>query len=145
MADTNIPPESLPSHIEETIRTIARLHADHHQRATPFQRAVDRVTALLSGSRFIGILAVVVAGWIALNLLAAAFGARPVDPPPFSWLGSAVSLISLFMVVLILATQRREDELAQQREQLILELAILSEQKTTKVIQLLEESAGTIR
>ncbi len=73
-------------------------------------------------------------------MAAAAFGARPVDPPPFSWLGSAVSLISLFMVVLILATQRREDELAQQREQLILELAILSEQKTTKVIQLLEES-----
>ena len=44
------------------------------------------------------------------------------------------------MVVLILATQRREDELAQHREQLLLELAILSEQKTTKVIRLLEES-----
>ena len=43
-------------------------------------------------------------------------------------------------MVLILATQRREDQLAQHREQLILELAILSEQKTTKVIQLLEES-----
>jgi len=77
-----------------------------------------------------------VASWISLNLLAA----RPIDPPPFSWLGCAVSLVSLYMVVLILATQRREDELAQHREQLILELAILSEQKTTKVIQLLEES-----
>jgi uncharacterized membrane protein len=44
------------------------------------------------------------------------------------------------MVVLILATQRREDQLAQRRELLILELAILAEQKTAKVIQLLEES-----
>ena len=44
------------------------------------------------------------------------------------------------MVVLILATQRREYQLAQLREQLTLELAILSEQKTAKVIQLLEES-----
>jgi uncharacterized membrane protein len=43
------------------------------------------------------------------------------------------------MVVLILATQRREDQLAQHREQLILELALLSEQKTAKVIELLEE------
>ena len=43
-------------------------------------------------------------------------------------------------VVLILATQRREYQLAQLREQLTLELAILSEQKTAKVIQLLEES-----
>jgi uncharacterized membrane protein len=44
------------------------------------------------------------------------------------------------MVIMILATQRREDLLAQRREMLILELALLSEQKTAKVIQLLEES-----
>jgi uncharacterized membrane protein len=44
------------------------------------------------------------------------------------------------MVILILATQQREYQLAKLREQLTLELAILSEQKTAKVIQLLEES-----
>jgi uncharacterized membrane protein len=43
------------------------------------------------------------------------------------------------MVVLILATQRREDDLARHREQLILELVLLGEQKTAKVIELLEE------
>ncbi len=85
-------------------------------------------------------LTVIVASWISLNLLAVALGYRPIDPPPFSWLAGAVSLASLYMVVLILATQRRADQLAQLREQLNLELAILSEQKTAKVIQLLEES-----
>ena len=79
-------------------------------------------------------------GWISMNVLAAALGVRPIDPPPFSWLGGAVSLVSLYMVVLILAAQRREDQLAQRRELLILDLAILSEQKIAKVIQLLEES-----
>jgi uncharacterized membrane protein len=44
------------------------------------------------------------------------------------------------MVVLILVTQQREDQLAQHREHLILELALLGEQKTAKVIELLEES-----
>jgi uncharacterized membrane protein len=39
-----------------------------------------------------------------------------------------------------LSTQRREYQLAQLREQHTLELAILSEQKTAKVIQLLEQS-----
>jgi uncharacterized membrane protein len=43
------------------------------------------------------------------------------------------------VVVMILATQRREDQLAQHREMLILELTLLTEQKTAKVIQLLEE------
>jgi uncharacterized membrane protein len=126
------------NHIEETIRSVARLHAEHHENATPLQRAVDRITALLGRPRFIGVLTVIAASWISLNLLAAALGYRPIDPPPFSWLGGAVSLVSLYMVILILATQQREYQLAQLREQLTLELAILSEQKTAKVI--LEES-----
>jgi len=98
------------------------------------------MTTLLSRPWLIGVITVIVVSWISLNLLAATLGARPIDPPPFAWLGGAVSLISLYMVVLILATQRREDQLAQRRELLILELAILAEQKTAKVIQLLEES-----
>ena len=51
MADTNVPPPLLPAHIEETIRSIARLHAEHHQSTTPLQRAVDRITALLGRPR----------------------------------------------------------------------------------------------
>jgi len=140
MPDTNIPSPILPTHIDETIRSIAQLHTEHLESATPLQRVVDRLTALLGRPRFIGVLTGIVAGWIGLNLAAAALGYRPIDPPPFTWLWGAVSLASLYMVVLILATQRREDQLAQHRELLILELGILSEQKTAKVIELLEES-----
>jgi uncharacterized membrane protein len=136
---TKIPPPILPDHIEETIRAVARLKAEQQENATPFQRAVDRVTNLLGLPRFIIMLTVVLVGWISLNLLASALGYHPIDAPPFTWLADAVSLLSLYMVVLILATQRREDQLARHRELLILELAILSEQKTAKVIQLLEE------
>ena len=48
-------------------------------------------------------------------------------------------MASLNLVVLIVTTQSRDDRLSQRRELLILELAILSEQKITKVIALLEE------
>jgi uncharacterized membrane protein len=41
------------------------------------------------------VLTIFVASWISLNLLAGALGYRPVDPPPFSGLASAVSLASL--------------------------------------------------
>jgi uncharacterized membrane protein len=82
---------------------------------------------------------VIVAAWIVANLLAPAIGLKPIDPPPFSWLAGGVSLLSLYMVVLVLATQRREDQLVHRRELLTLELAILTEQKTAKVIELLEE------
>ena len=66
-------------------------------------------------------------------------GGQPWDPPPFPWLSEAVSLVALYTTVLILATQRHDDLLAAHREQLTLELAILSEQKSAKIIQLLEE------
>jgi uncharacterized membrane protein len=131
---------NLPAHVEQTVQSLAQLHADHHQNATPHERAVARKTALLAHPWFIGVLAIVVAAWMTLNLLAAPLGYSALDPPPFSWLETAVSLASLYMVVLILATQRREDQLSQRREQLTLELAILTEQKTAKIIQLLEES-----
>jgi uncharacterized membrane protein len=140
VADTNVPPLIPPDHIEETIRSIAQLRTGHHENATSLQRTVDHVTALLSRPLFIGVITVILMGWISMNLLAAALGVRPIDPPPFSWLGGAVSLVSLYMVVLILAAQRREDQLAQRRELLILDLAILSEQKIAKVIQLVEEA-----
>jgi uncharacterized membrane protein len=52
---------------------------------------------------------------------------------------AAVTLAALYMTVLILATQRRENELASHHEHLTLDLAILSEQKTAKIISLLEE------
>jgi uncharacterized membrane protein len=135
LIDTDLPPPILPIHIEETIRSIAKLQAEHHGSATPQQRAVRRLTDILGRPSFLGILAIAVAGWIGANAL----GYSPIDPPPFAWLNVVASLVSLFMVVLILGAQRHEDQLTQHRELLTLELAILSEQKTAKVIQLLEE------
>src|ERR1700682_5451155 len=75
MADRNAPLPRLPAHIEETIRSIAQLHARHHQNATPLQRVVDRTTDLLGRPRSIGVLTIIAAGWIRRNLLAGALGA----------------------------------------------------------------------
>ncbi|QBR70379.1 hypothetical protein CU048_02795 [Beijerinckiaceae bacterium] len=118
MVDEKLSLPIIPSHIEETIRSLARLHAEHHQKATPLQRTVDRVTAFLGRPRFIGILTIMLGSWISLNLVAGALGFRPFDSPPFPWMEAGVSLTSLYMVVLILVTQRREDKLAELREQL---------------------------
>jgi uncharacterized membrane protein len=126
-----------PTHIEETIRTITQLHAEHRQAATPFERGVDFVTALLGRPCFIAVLTGFIIFWVGGNLLPLWYPAF--DPPPFSGLGSALSVVSVYLVILILIAQRRDDELALHREQLILELVISSEQKTAKIIQLLEE------
>jgi uncharacterized membrane protein len=128
-----------PIHIEETIQSIAGLHDEHHANTTHHQRIADRITSLLGSARFIAALTVFVVGWVIWNGLDAGLGYRTIDPPPFTWLAGATSLASLYLVILILTTQRGDDRLTQRRELLNLELTILSEQKIAKVIALLEE------
>jgi uncharacterized membrane protein len=127
------------SHIVEAAHSIAQIHAEHHQSASPHQRGIDRTTALLGKPRFTVLLIVLLGTWIVLNLIAVYFRYPALDPPPFLGLEAVVSLASLSIMLLVLATQRRENELAQKREQLTLELALLSEKKTAKIIELLEE------
>lgn len=128
----------LPPHIEETISAIADLHAEHHRRATPIQRVVERSVRLVGKPRFIALLTLFVIVWISLNLVLSRYNLA-FDGAPFQALQDLGELLGLYITVLILIFQRRENELLGHREQLTLELAILSEQKNAKIIQLLEE------
>ena len=129
----------LPAHIEDTVQAIAKLHADHHRSAGALQRVVERLTAWIGRPAFIAAMTLAVLSWTAGNLAAGFSGRAPLDPAPFAWLQGALGLLALYVTVLILTTQRREDQLAGYREQLTLELAILGEQKSAKIIALLEE------
>ncbi len=71
--------------------------------------------------------------------MAGGLGYPVIDAPPFPWLQGAMTLMSLFMVAIVLGTQKLEDELSEQREMITLELALLSEQKIAKMIALMEE------
>jgi uncharacterized membrane protein len=133
------PLNDLPSHVDQTVKAIAKLHADHHRSATPLQRIVDRMTDVVSHPSFIGAVTVTVIGWIAGNLLLARFAGWRIDRPAFPWLQGAGELAAIYITTLVLISQRRKDELSELREQLILELAIMTEQKDAKIIALLEE------
>jgi uncharacterized membrane protein len=68
----------LPAHIEETGQAIAKLHAEHQERATPFQKFTEGLTDRAGRPSFMVWLMVVVAGWIAPNLAMVGLG----RPPP---------------------------------------------------------------
>ena len=129
----------LPAHIEETIQAIAKLQAEHRRNATPLQQAVERLTAFIGRTTFVGGLTVVLLVWVGGNVLAAQFHLPMLDAPPFNWLQGAAAVLALYITVFILSTQRRENELSELRAQLNLEIVITNEQKTAKVIRLLEE------
>jgi uncharacterized membrane protein len=100
---------------------------------------INRISAVIARPYFVAFLTMGVCVWIGANLVAIALGWRALDRPAFPWLQGAVNLFSLLIVTLVLAAQKHEDELNAHREILTLELAILSERKIAKVIELLEE------
>ena len=128
-----------PDALEDTIRSVHRLHVEHHRRSTRLQRALSRLTGLVGRPLFVCGLAGGVAAWIAGNSLAIVLGYRAPDPPPYFWLQGAMSALSLFMVAFIVGAQKHEDELGEQREMITLELSLLNEQKIAKLIELVEE------
>jgi uncharacterized membrane protein len=131
--------QTLPAHVEKSVRAVERLRTDHRRQATHLERSFERATALLGRPAFLGVVTLLVLLWIGGNLLLLRNGRPALDVPPFPWLEGALTLMAVYMAALILTTQRRADRLASHREQMTLQLAILSEQKAAKLIALVEE------
>ena len=129
----------LPAHLTETIGAIAKLHADHERAAGPMQRLVEKTTDTLGRTRFLVVLTVFLVIWVGSSEYQQRLYGKSFDPPPFNLLQGVLTVLAVYMTALILSTQRRAGQLASHREQLTLEIATLSEQKSAKTIALLEE------
>lgn len=131
--------ESLPAHIADSVSAMARVASEHKQAASGLDRGLSRLIAWLGHPKFTPVLTALILAWVSLNLGLKALGLTPPDPPPFPWLTGVVTVAALYMTGIILSTQRREDLLTTRREQLTLELAIVIEHKTSKLIELVEK------
>ena len=129
-------PSGLAGHEEESVDQIAALHVEHYRSASALQRAIDWATDKLGRPSVVAGVILGLAVWCA-GAFAASGG--QIERPEFTWLELAATLAALLIAMLILVTQRRENLLAERRDQLTLELAILADKKTAKVIELLEE------
>jgi uncharacterized membrane protein len=132
-------PDSLPPHIEETVQSIALLHKAHHKNASKLERLVDFASAQVSRPACLVVIGAATLLWVAANLFLQSQGLKPFDPPPFEWANDVLTFLALVMTVMIVTTQRRAARLGERREQMTLELTLLTEQKTAKIIALLEE------
>ena len=128
--------QELPGHIDQNVQAIARMHAAHARSATSAERMLEAAVEAFGRPAFAGLLTAFVVVWLAIDVWP---GRASFDPPPFSLLGNLLSLFALYMTVLILIVQRRTQRLGDHREQLMLQLALLSDQKTAKLIALIEE------
>ena len=101
------------------------------------QRRVERVGSFLGRPSYLIALLALILLWVATNSMIRA-SARW-DPPPFELLDGVMTLISLVTTTIVLIAQNRMAKLEQQHTHLGLQVALLTEQKVTKLIKLLEE------
>ncbi len=132
-------PKPIAEHISRNIDSILAFHEREHEKLSPAQRRIEAASRLISRPLYLLVLLGLVISWMTGNVLALRLGARPWDAPPFAWLQGAVALAALITSTVVLYAQTRQAKLETQRAHLDLQVNLLTEQKVTKLIVLLEE------
>jgi uncharacterized membrane protein len=127
------------SPIDQNIENILAIYLREERNLTRSQRILENISETLGRPFCFGAIAVFVAFWILVNMIGKKFGLTPFDPPPFFWLQGMIGLASLLTMIVILIKQNRLAKLEERREHLELQVNLLTEQKTTKLINLMEE------
>jgi uncharacterized membrane protein len=129
---------SLSEHIDQNIETMAALQRREREMTSGPQRLVERVSRFIGRPAYLLGLLVFVVGWVATNV-GRPFGIASFDPPPFEMLDGILTFSALVTATIVLIAQNRQTRREQQHRHLDLQMGLLTEQKVTKLIHLVEE------
>ncbi len=125
---------SVPEHVSDNIEAVLEMRAKSERQLRRGQRAVEALTELIGQPRSLYVLLVGIIVWVSCNHARTSF-----DPPPFFWLQGLITLYAAMMTTIILTTQNRQSKEADRHSHLELQVNLLAEQRTAKIIALLEE------
>src|SRR6187399_2176015 len=129
--------------IEGNLRHIAELEEKALATRSPGEKIGDAASRLIGSMPFVLFHLVWFAGWIVLNL-GAVPGIKPFDEFPFGLLTLVVSLEAIFLSLFLLISQNRMTRQADKRAHLDLQINLLAEAETTKILRMLEQIADKV-
>jgi uncharacterized membrane protein len=103
------------------------------------QLLIERISAFFGSPAYFAFAVAFIVTWMLVNGWGAHAGWHPVDQPPFFWLQGLVSSNALLLTVAVLIRQNRMAQVAEHRSHLDLQINLLSEQKVTKILQIVDE------
>jgi uncharacterized membrane protein len=119
---------------QKNIHTIARLEQETNQHRSRSERIGDAFTRVMGSLGFVVAHAIGFIVWFSINL-GWIPGVEPFDPFPFGILTLIVSAEGVFLAIFVLLSQNRMSRLSSQRAHLNLQISLLAEQETTKLLQ----------
>jgi uncharacterized membrane protein len=139
LVSSDSPVESERDQISQNIEAILDFYAREDQKISHSQRIMERISRFIGQPVFLGIILLFAALWILTNVALRQLDMAAFDPEPYFWLQGIVGLSALFTTTVVLSKQNRLARLEEQRAHLDLKVNLLTEQKTAKLIDLLEE------
>jgi uncharacterized membrane protein len=130
---------TVPEHVHDNIQAVHALHQKTARGVHRGQRVVESLTAFLGKPRTLYALLSGVFLWTAYNHSLSVSGGRPFDSPPYFYLQGIIALYAAIMTTIVLITQNRQNKEVERNAHLELQVNLLSEQRTAKIIALLEE------
>lgn len=121
--------------LERNIRTIASLRLQASRARGLQARLADGITTFSGRMVFVYVHIVWFGLWILLNT---GHMGPPFDPFPYGFLTMIVSLEAIFLSTFVLISQNNLSEAAESRANLNLQIGLLTEHETTRVLQMLD-------
>jgi uncharacterized membrane protein len=137
--DNNTPDvESLPEPVRQNIETIIQLETEHGRQIPTHHRVIERIAASFGQPKFLYSQIVFFSAWWLCSHFSS-IGILPKQFPKFNLRADGLNVASLLITTGVLVYQSRQEQLAEERSHLMLQIDLLSEQKIVKIIDLLEE------
>lgn len=127
------PQDGLASALTRNIAALADRRRLEEQKAGLDQRIAGAITRFAGSMAFVGIHAVLVIAWIAVNI---GWTPLPRFDPTFVILATVASVEAIFISTFILIAQNRAAEMADRRADLDLQISLLAEHEVTQLIRL---------
>jgi uncharacterized membrane protein len=127
-------PRTVDELTAQNVALIHRLEAAAFTDRGRFELLADGVARFAGNAVFLLVHVAWFAAWIAVNTWPSL---RHFDPYPFTFLTLIVSLEAIFLSAFILISQKRAAEISDRRNQLDLQINLLTEQENTRVLKVL--------
>ena len=125
--------------IGQNIAAVHEFYAREEQKRSTSQRHAESIGRFVGRPAFLVAILVFVSAWMCANMALSAWDMTPFDEAPFFWLQGLIGLAALLTTTVVLIKQNRVAKLGEQRAHLDLKVTLLIEQKTAKLIDLMEE------
>jgi uncharacterized membrane protein len=130
---------NLSSSAKGNLELLTRFEAGENAQISGMQTLIERISRFFGSPAYFAFALAFIVLWMLVNGWAVHAGFHPIDEPPFSWLQGLVSSNALLLTVAVLIRQNRMAQVAEHRSHLDLQINLLSEQKVTKILQIVDE------